>query len=154
MVTSAGNSDWRVSSLQEGKKRLIDCFVNSVYLFDEYALVVCNFKEGTTKVMIEDIEDSDFGDFVEMQKINPNKKVRIYLQLVTLNQPKSNLFAGISDTLKREPSESVGDKSPRANRRVLHHSRTDTKSKIPKPNNVRFRKLLVTPTGLEPMLPP
>ncbi len=32
---------------------------------------------------------------------------------------------GISDTLKREPSESVGDKSPRANRRVLHHSRTD-----------------------------
>ena len=28
------------------------------------------------------------------------------------------------------------------------------KSKIPKPNNVRFRDLLVTRTGLEPMLPP
>ena len=26
---------------------------------------------------------------------------------MALNQPKSNLFAGISDTLKREPSESV-----------------------------------------------
>ena len=50
-----------------------------------------------------------------------------FFVLVTLNQPKSNLFAGNSDTLKREPSESVGDKSPRANRRVLHHSRTDTK---------------------------
>lgn len=35
-------------------------------------------------------------------------------KMVSLNQPKSNLFAGISDTLKREPSESVGDKSPRA----------------------------------------
>ena len=42
--------------------------------------------------------------------------------LVTLNQPKSNLSAGNSDTLKREPSESVGDKSPRANRCILHHS--------------------------------
>ena len=31
---------------------------------------------------------------------------------------------GLSDTLKREPSESVGDKSPRANRRVLRTSRT------------------------------
>lgn len=28
------------------------------------------------------------------------------------------------------------------------------KNKIPKPNNVRFRNLLVTRTGLEPMLPP
>ena len=38
--------------------------------------------------------------------------------LVTLNQPKSNLCAGISDTLKRELSESVivsQDKTPRAN---------------------------------------
>ena len=59
---------------QEGKKRLIDCFVNSVYLFDEYALVVCNFKEGTTKVTIEDIEDSDFGNFVEMQKNKSEQK--------------------------------------------------------------------------------
>ena len=45
--------------------------------------------------------------------------------------------------------ESIGNKLPRANRCDLHHSRTDTKSKIPKPNNVRFRDLLVTRTGLE-----
>ena len=44
--------------------------------------------------------------------------------LVTLNQPKSNLSAGNSDTLKREPSESVVAIAPRANRRILHHSRT------------------------------
>ena len=49
------------------------------------------------------------------QKRTPFK---VCVLLVTLNQPKSNLFAGISDTLKREPSESVGDKSPRANRCV------------------------------------
>ena len=64
---------------------------------------------------------------------------------MTRNQPKSNLFAGISDTLKREPSEGVGNKLPRANRRVLHHSRTGRlKSKNPKANYVRFRILLVS----------
>ncbi|MBR2441694.1 MAG: hypothetical protein IKB20_01280, partial [Clostridia bacterium] len=35
--------------------------------------------------------------------------------LVRLNRPKSNLFAGIPDTLKREPSESVVAIAPRAN---------------------------------------
>ena len=39
---------------KEGKKRLIDSFVNSIYLFDDYALVTCNFKEGTTKIMFDD----------------------------------------------------------------------------------------------------
>lgn len=37
---------------------------------------------------------------------------------ISLNRLKSNFFAGISDTLKTEPSESVGNKLPRANRWV------------------------------------
>ena len=52
----------------ESKWRLISHFVNGVYLFDDYALIVCNFKEGTTKTTLEAIEDSDFGDFVKSQK--------------------------------------------------------------------------------------
>ena len=50
--------------------------------------------------------------------------------------------------------ESVGNKLPRSNRCVHRTSVRSPKSKIPKPNNVRFRDLLVTRTGLEPMLPP
>ena len=42
--------------------------------------------------------------------------------------PKLNLFAGNSDTLKREPSESVGNKLPCANRRTKS-IRTGAKSK-------------------------
>ena len=61
-------------STKDGKERLIDCFVNSVYLFDDYALVTCNFKEGTTKITFDDIENSDFGDFVKEQKNKPEQK--------------------------------------------------------------------------------
>ena len=58
---------------KEGKKRLIDSFVNSIYLFDDYALVTCNFKERTTKIMFDDIENSGFGDFVKRQKNKPEQ---------------------------------------------------------------------------------
>ncbi len=53
---------------QEGKKRLLDCFINSVFIFDNYAIVPCNFKEEKTRITVEDIENSDFGDFVKRQK--------------------------------------------------------------------------------------
>lgn len=59
---------------QEGKKRLIGSFVNSIYLFDDYALVTCNFKEGTTKITFDDIENSGFGDFVKRQRNKPEQK--------------------------------------------------------------------------------
>ena len=60
-------------STPDGKERLINSFVNSVYLFDDYALVTCNFKEGTTKITMEDIENSAFGDFVKIQKNKPEQ---------------------------------------------------------------------------------
>ena len=59
------------------------------------------------------------------------------LILVTLNQPKSNLFAGISDTLKREPSESVANKSARANQSVSSSFPIGTTRKKP-PLRVAF----------------
>ena len=37
-------------STQEGKQRLIDSFVNAIYLYDDYALVTCNYKDGTIKI--------------------------------------------------------------------------------------------------------
>ena len=71
--------------------------------------------------------------------------------LVSLNQPKSNLFAGISDTLKREPSESVVAT-------LLLLARTDVFFVFP--NKVATKKatlvggIVVTLSGLEPEFAP
>ena len=63
---------------KEGKAQLLDCFVNKVYLFDDYALIICNFKDDTTKVSLNDLEDSDFGDFVKTQKNKSELKCSDY----------------------------------------------------------------------------
>ena len=44
---------------QEGKQRLIDAFVNAIYLYDDYALITCNYKDGTLRIPLEEIEGSD-----------------------------------------------------------------------------------------------
>ena len=61
-------------STNEGKERLINSFVNSVYVFDDYALVTCNFKDGATRISLDDIEDSGFGGFVRKQKDKPEQE--------------------------------------------------------------------------------
>lgn len=49
-----------VSKLEE-RRRLIDSFVNSVTIFDDYILITFNYKEGETRVSFEDIESSDLS---------------------------------------------------------------------------------------------
>ena len=44
---------------QEGRQRLIDTFVNAIYLYDDYALITCNYKDGTIRISLEEIERSD-----------------------------------------------------------------------------------------------
>ena len=44
---------------QKGKQILIDGFVNCIYLYDDYFIITCNYKDGTNKVLFEDIENSD-----------------------------------------------------------------------------------------------
>ena len=46
-------------STQKGRRALIDGFVNTIYLFDDYAIITCNYKEGEEKITFEDIEDYD-----------------------------------------------------------------------------------------------
>ena len=48
---------------QEGKQRLIDAFVNAIYLYDDYALITCNYKDGTLRIPLEEIEGSDLLSF-------------------------------------------------------------------------------------------
>ena len=52
-------------STQKGKQTLIDGFVNTIYLFDDYALITCNYKDGEEKITFEDIENSELGEFIK-----------------------------------------------------------------------------------------
>ncbi len=47
-----------VSRLEE-RRRLIDSFVNSVTIFDDYLLITFNYKDGETRLDFKDIESSD-----------------------------------------------------------------------------------------------
>ena len=48
-------------SKQGERRRLIDSFVNSVTIFDDYLLITFNYKEGQTRVSFKDIESSDLS---------------------------------------------------------------------------------------------
>ena len=52
-------------STQKGKQTLIDGFVNAIYLFDDYAIITCNYKDGEEKITFEDIESSELGEFIK-----------------------------------------------------------------------------------------
>ena len=55
-ITKFRNLD---TSTLEGKRTLIESFVNAIYLYDTYALVTCNYKDGTIRISFEEIESSD-----------------------------------------------------------------------------------------------
>ena len=44
---------------KKGRQTLIDSFVNAIYLYDDYALITCNYKDGTIRISLEEIESSD-----------------------------------------------------------------------------------------------
>lgn len=48
----------------EGRRRLIDSFVNSVVVYDDYILVTFNYKEGADQITFEQIERSDLTSLV------------------------------------------------------------------------------------------
>ena len=45
----------------EGRRRLIDSFVNSVVVYDDYLLVTFNYKEGAEQITFDQIERSDLS---------------------------------------------------------------------------------------------
>ena len=46
-------------SKQEHRQRLIDSFVNAVYLYDDKIIITFNYKDGSKTITLEDIESSD-----------------------------------------------------------------------------------------------
>jgi len=48
---------------QEQRQRLIDSFINSVYLYEDRLILTFNYKDGTKTVSLNDIEGSDLARF-------------------------------------------------------------------------------------------
>ena len=44
---------------QEGRQRLIDGFINAVYLYDDKITIIFNYKDSTTTVSIDEYKSSD-----------------------------------------------------------------------------------------------
>ena len=45
----------------EHRRRLVNSFLNSVYLFDDKIIIDCNYKDGTETITFEEIENSALG---------------------------------------------------------------------------------------------
>jgi hypothetical protein len=60
-------------SLLEHRKRLIDSFVNSVYLYDDRIVYTFNYQDGAKTVMLADIPD-DFGSDLD-KSLPPNRSL-------------------------------------------------------------------------------
>lgn len=45
----------------EHRRKLIDIFVNAIYLYDDKILLTFNYKDGTEEITLKDLEKSDFG---------------------------------------------------------------------------------------------
>ena len=77
---------------QKGKQILIDGFVNSIYLYDDYFIITCNYKDGTNKVFFEDIENSDLiSNGSPIIYVNRTRFAYIFLSLKCYK--KSNDFS-------------------------------------------------------------
>lgn len=80
-------------STQKGKQILIDSFVNAIYLFDDYAIITCNYKDGEEKITFEDIENSELGAFIEEQKNKPEQGCSDLLADGEPDEVKGELFS-------------------------------------------------------------
>ena len=64
---------------QEQRQRLIDSFVNSVYLYDDKLIITFNYKDGAKTVSLADIEGSDLTRFgAPKQTTRLNESCRFY----------------------------------------------------------------------------
>ena len=71
-------------STKEGKQRLIDGFINAIYLYDDKITFTFNYKEGTKTVKLSEMEETPSGSGMECiappQKLKRPKGVLIFIQ--------------------------------------------------------------------------
>lgn len=51
----------------EQRKRLIDCFVNAVYVYDDKIILTFNYKDGTKTITLDDVKGSDLDSLCPPQ---------------------------------------------------------------------------------------
>lgn len=56
---------------KDARQRLIDCFVNAVYVYDDKIVFVFNYKDGTATVSLDDVNGSDLEGRVPPRKVPP-----------------------------------------------------------------------------------
>lgn len=59
----------------EHRQRLIDIFINAIYLYDDKIVLTFNFKEETKTISLEDVERSDCLPQTAGKSNNPNPKI-------------------------------------------------------------------------------
>ena len=59
----------------EHRRRLINSFLNSVYLFDDKIIIDCNYKDGTETITFEEIENSALGS--DLTSLAAPKRVQL-----------------------------------------------------------------------------
>ena len=57
------------------RRRLIDSFVNAIYLFDDYLVITFNYKEGTKTITFAEIEEAFGSDLSSLTA--PKIKVKL-----------------------------------------------------------------------------
>lgn len=58
------------------RRRLVNSFVNSIYLYDDKIIIDCNYKEGTETITLEEIESSALGsDLTSVGAPDKNKAI-------------------------------------------------------------------------------
>ena len=60
---------------EEQRQRLIDCFVNAVFVYDDKIILTFNYKNSTKTIKLSDIKNSDL-DSLSPPKIRPSAKGR------------------------------------------------------------------------------
>ena len=87
---------------REYQKRIIDTFVNSLYLFDDRLVITYNFKGGTEIITLKDVEAVYGSDLKAMSppKIRPSAKGRWpYFWASPARRAGTNLLDGVQEVL-------------------------------------------------------
>ena len=58
------------------RRRLVNSFVNSIYLYDDKIIIDCNYKEGTETITFEEIENSALGSDLTSLGAPPTKSLQ------------------------------------------------------------------------------
>ena len=61
------------------RQRLIDCFINAVYVYDDKIVLVFNYRNGTKTVSLEEVNSSDFEMLSPPKNERPNRASHFFV---------------------------------------------------------------------------